>query len=151
MSINMKVLPISDDDVASIAVDPKRLEDPSVTSDAAELYDHWREIDFVLGGQSFIMKGDIVLHESKSEPIHAIRSNNVPSLEAALSAISGNELRQRLDPVRMRAAGLWVPEYPQYVDKLFTDLSSALNGLRGVVASAAAQGKGLVVWRHEGL
>jgi hypothetical protein len=151
MAINMRVLSIRDDEVASVAADPKCLDHQPLKHDVAELHDHWREVDYVLGGQSFIMKGDTVIKQSKNEPIHAIRSSNVPSLAAALNALSGNELRHRLDPVRMREAGLWVPEYPGYIERLLPPVSTALDKLRELVQSAASQGKGLIVQRYEWL
>lgn len=150
MSINMKVLPVSDDEIARVAVDPRKLDDSAYTSAAADLYEHWREIDYLLGGNSFLVTGDVVVKSSINEPAHAVRSERVPALVAHLDSISDGDVRERLSAERMRAAGLHVSRFHN-VDNKLRDIAPAMYELRAAVARAAAEHHGLVVWRFEWL
>jgi hypothetical protein len=149
MTINMRVMSASDEEIAVIAANPKRLDHQYDLSQVAELYVHWRVLDYLLGGQSFLVKGDTVLKESKNEPVHVIRTAGLPTIADALQSASESEVRTKLDPARMRAAGLWVPEYPQYANEILPAILAALGELRDVVARASRDAKGLVVWRYE--
>ncbi len=150
MSINMKVLPMSDEDMDLLAADPQRLSDEKLTEGAAKLYDNWREIDYLLGGGSFLMSGDVLVKDSRDEPAYAIKSDRVPALAALLDSISDGDVRQRLDAERMRAAGVHVSRFHN-VDNMLRDIAPAMNELRSAVARAAAEKRGLLIWRFEWL
>jgi hypothetical protein len=154
MGINMQVFSVTDDEIRASAADPKRVRDRvwgPATTDFAELWDHWRMMDYALGGRSFVMVGDTVIADSGTEPIHAIPASMVPAFAETLRSISDEMLRERLDPNRMRAAGLWVPEYPWYVDRIFAEFSSRFHELRDIAARAAVQRHGLIFCRYESL
>ena len=154
MSVNMRVFSVGDDGIRASVEDRKRVRDwlwNPAEEDGAELWNRWREIDYVLGLHSPITSGDTAIEEGGSEPIHAIQSSRVPSFADALHAISDEVLRERLDPSQMRDAGLWVPVYPQYVDNIFSELAKAFHELRDVAARAADRGNGLIFCRYESL
>ncbi len=150
MSYNMRVLPLPDDDIQRIAMNPRVLEQSAMADAATELYDQWREIDYILGGQSFLLRGDVVLKQSANEPAHAILSKRVPQLASELERITDGEIRERLSPERMAEAGRRVPAYHN-VDSMLRDILPAIYGLRTAVARAAAEQRGLVIWRYEWL
>lgn len=151
MSINMRVMAVSDADIASFTADPTKLDLPSIVVEAAELNEHWREIDYILGGQSFLLAGDAMVRQSRSEPAHVIHASKVPSLATTVGSLSESQIRNRLDPVAMRAAGLWVPDSARYIDNIVPTIVTEVESLRRVVVNAAETGKALVVWRSEGL
>ena len=152
MGINMKVFSLPDEEINASVMDPKRitarLDYPSAV-DAVELWNQWRAVDFVLGQQSFVMKGDITIEDAGWEGTHAIGSASVPSLAQKLRTLSDAAVRERLDPVDMRAAGVWVAEYPGAVDEIFPEILSAFHKLRDLAIRAEAQGNGLVFCRYE--
>ncbi len=152
MGINMKVFSLPDEEIRASIADPKRiaarLEYPSAV-DAAELWNQWRAVDFVVGPQSSVMKGDITIEDAGWEGTHAIHSASVASFAQKLGALSDAAVRERLDPVEMRAAGVWVAEYPGAVDEIFPEILSAFHKLRDLARRAEAQGNGLVFCRYE--
>lgn len=150
MSINMKVLPLLAGDIERVAADPKSLDDSSFIDGAANLYDNWRDIDYILGSPSFLTSGDVVIRDSRDEPAHAIRSERVPELAALLESISDSDVRERLSAERMRAAGIHVSRFHN-VDNKLRDVAPAMHELRAVVARAVAENRGLLVWRYEWL
>jgi len=150
MSINMRVLPIRDEQIAELAAEPGRFARDEMIDPAAELYDNWRNIDYLLGGQSFLVEGDVQLKHSPNEPAHAIRSARVPALAAQLDQLSDGEIRDRLGAEVMRSAGMRVSQYHS-VDNLLRDVMPAMYQLRTAVVRAAADGSGLAVWRYEDL
>ena len=148
MSINVRVLPVSDEQFAKLAADPSRLARDEMTDPAAELYDNWRNLDYLLGGQSFLVTGDVQLKDSTNEPAHAIRSARVPALAAQLDGLSDGDIRDRLGAEAMRSAGMRVSQY-HTVDNMLRDILPAMHQLRTAVVRAAAEERGLVVWRYE--
>jgi hypothetical protein len=154
MGINMKVFATTDKEIRARATDPKRVTDrlgvPSETA-TAELWNQWRELDFVVGPQSSITMGDTVIEDGGCEGIHAIYSASVPAFAAALRALSNENLRERLNAESMRAAGLWLADYPGAVDEVFPEVLSAFHALRALVLRAEADGNGLIFCRYEAL
>lgn len=150
MSINMRVLPIRDEQIDELAANPSRLAHDEMIDPAAELYDTWKNLDYLLGGQSFLVAGDVQLKHSANEPAHAIRSLRVPALAAQLDGLSDGDIRDRLGSEAMRSAGMRVSQYHS-VDNLLRDILPAMHQLRTVVVRAAADGSGLAVWRYEDL
>ncbi len=148
MSINMRVLPVRDDEIAAIAADPRLLDGDAMAESATELYDSWRNIDYLLGGNSFLLAGDVEVKDSINEPAHAIRSNSIPALAAQLDAISDGDIRKRLGADVMRAAGMRVSQYHN-VDNMLRDILPAIHRLRTAVVRAVADKFGLVIWRYE--
>lgn len=146
----MRVLPVRDDEIAAIASDPRLLDGAAMAESATELYDSWRNIDYLLGGKSFLLAGDVELKHSISEPAHAIRSSGMPALAAQLDAISDGDVRERLGADVMRAAGMRVSQYHN-VDNMLRDILPAMHGLRTAVVRAVADKLGLVIWRYEWL
>src|SRR4051812_10519941 len=111
MSINMRVLPVRDEQIAELAADPSQLARDEMVEPAAELYDNWKNLDYLLGGQSFLVTGDVQLKQSTNEPAHAIRSIRVPELVAQLDGLSDGDIRDRLGAEAMRSAGMRVSQY----------------------------------------
>lgn len=150
MSINMRILPVRDEEIERIAAEPRKLDDAANTAAATELYDNWREIDYLLGGQSFLLVGDVVVKHSVDEPAHGVRSNHMPAIVALLDSISDGDVRERLSAESMRAAGVEVSRYHN-VDNMLRDIAPAMYRLRTAIARAAAENCGLVIWRYEWL
>lgn len=146
----MRVLPIRDEQIAELAAHPARLASDEMVDPAAELYDTWKNLDYLLGGQSFLVAGDVQLKHSSDEPAHAIRSSAVPALAAQLDGLFDGDIRDRLGAEAMRAAGMRVSLHHN-VDNLLRDILPAMYQLRTAVVRAATDGAGLVVWRYDGL
>ncbi len=146
----MKILPVYDEEIDRVVADPRRLDETKFTDEARDLYDNWREIDYLLGSHSFLMVGDILVKEGGDEPAHAIRSDHIPALATLLDSISDGDVRDRLSAERMRAAGLHVSRFHN-VENMLRDIAPAMYKLRSAVARAAAEKRGLLVWRYEWL
>jgi hypothetical protein len=141
MGISMTVYPISDDEIEALTNAPSQLSPwLRLQKESAKVFDAWDLLDFILGGSSILVVGDVYFHSSGTT--HAVRSGRTREAGGSFAALTADAFRERADPAKMKAAGLWMNESPSGLWTYFT-------GLRDLVERAAARGQGLLFDRDE--
>jgi hypothetical protein len=165
MSISVALRAAADAEILGFASDVQALDDLlrglAGASGVCHLHDFWDGLHFVLTAESgdalplgFIERGDLH-YRGAADPTHAVLAATAAALARELAALSEPALRRCFDPPRMLGGPggrmvypgrLWTPGGE---DRVFGELLGYFNRLRGYVAAAAAEGRGLIVCRYE--
>ena len=169
MGISVSVLSATDDEIRAFPgvggeLDVALGRRIARGEDECYLADYWDGLHYLLTGQasggelplSVLKRGD-VRYSGLDDPVHALFSDTVRALAAAMQALPEAVLRERFDPPTMSTAGEGGrPLYPgrywlslSSCDEMFRELMSQFRKLRDYASAAAAAGKGLLVCRYE--
>ena len=142
----MKVVAATDAEIRAAVGDPSRVLAMFRGNDSAPLWDMWQTLDFLLGGDTPILRGDIAIADS--DPVHGLFSDHVKPFADSLREVTEATLRGNFDSDKMRAAGMF-RVLPEYAEQTCHEAWTYFVDLRALIDRAVASGSGLVFCRYE--
>lgn len=168
MGISMRATMVTDEQIRELSEDSSRQHELLIAifhsgNEFCYLADYWDGLHYMLTGRresselplSILKKGDVEFSsnvdfsERYPESTHAIYSTTVKALEVELQNLAESVLPENHNKLNSSfyPGRLW--RSPDHDGSDFSELMTYFNRLQNIVTTAAAQNKGLILYRYE--